>query len=175
VDGYNYRTNRVCFGKQLKRNALCVSIEMDIFHGAKMVLIQSAKSDSLHLNTLYQWFHSEWDDVEPLASSKDGKIIPNPIIALNGDELVGGLVFSRFLSPITKEQAVWINAVFIKPESRRQGISTQMISFAEQLVKEMRESELLVFTDMPELYSKQNWQIIETQDENFVLKSSVVL
>jgi len=138
-----------------------------------MILIQSAKSDSPHLLTLYQWLESEWDEVEPLASAKHGKVIPDPIIALSGDELIGGLVFTRFLSPITKTQAVWINAVFIKPENRNQGISSQLINRAEQLVKNIGELELLVFTHIPELYAKQNWQIIETHDDHFVLKSSL--
>jgi GNAT superfamily N-acetyltransferase len=144
------------------------------FNGGEMLVIQLAKWDSPNLSTLYKWFDNEWDDVEPLAASKDGKIIPNPIIALNGDELIGGLVFTRFLSPMTKTQAVWINAVFIKPENRKQGISSQLISHAEQLVKEMGEPELLVFTHIPELYLKQKWQVIETQEDNFVLKSSLV-
>ena len=139
-----------------------------------IIKIQSVKIDSPHLMNLYQWFESEWDDVEPLVSTKGGKVIPNPIIALNEDELVGGLVFTRFLSPISKAQAVWINAVFIKPENRNQGISSQLINHAEQLLKEMGEPELLVFTHIPDLYTKQNWQVIETHDEHFVLKSSLV-
>jgi len=139
-----------------------------------MVLIQEVESNSPHLIMLYQWFDREWDDVEPLASIKDGQVIPNPIIALKDGKLVGGLVFTRFLSPTTKAQAVWINAVFIKREDRQQGISSQLINHAEKLVKEMGESELLVFTQIPTLYSKLNWQVIETQDDHFVLKSSLV-
>ena len=78
-----------------------------------MVLIQTVESNSTYLAELYQWFESEWDDVEPLAITKYGKVIPNPIIALENGELIGGLVFTRFLSPITQEQAVWVNADFI--------------------------------------------------------------
>ncbi|MDD9180655.1 hypothetical protein [Aliivibrio sp. A6] len=47
-----------------------------------MVLIQTVESNSTYLTELYQWFESEWDDVEPLSTTKDGKVIPNPIIAL---------------------------------------------------------------------------------------------
>ncbi|MGF1878360.1 GNAT family N-acetyltransferase [Photobacterium frigidiphilum] len=139
-----------------------------------MFLIQEVESDSQHLVTLYQWFESEWDDVEPLTSTKDGKVIPSPIIALKDGELVGGLVFTRFLSPMTNEQAVWINAVFIKPENRKQGISSQLINRAEKLVESIGESELLVFAQIPELYSKLTWQVIETHDDHFVLKSALV-
>ncbi len=139
-----------------------------------MLSVQWVECESPHLVELYQWFENEWDDVEPLNSTKNGKAIPNPIIALNEDQLIGGLVFSRFLSPITKEQAVWINAVFVKPENRKQGVSSQLISRAEQWVKEMGEPELLVYTHIPELYTKQSWQIIEEQEDHFVLKSSLV-
>ena len=139
-----------------------------------MVLIQEVEINSPHLIKLYQWFESEWDDVEPLVPMKNGQVIPNPIIALKDGELVGGLIFTRFLSPITKEQAVWINAVFIKDEERKQGISSQLINSAEKLVKERGEPELFVFTEIQALYSKLNWQVIETVDDHFVLKSSVV-
>ena len=139
-----------------------------------MVLIQTVESNSTYLTELYQWFESEWDDVEPLATTKDGKVIPNPIIALENGELIGGLVFTRFLSPITQEQAVWINAVFIKPENRKQGISSQLINHAEKMVSEMAEPDLLVFTHIPALYSNLKWTVIETVDDHFVLKSSLV-
>jgi len=139
-----------------------------------MILIQSVESDSLYLTELYQWFEAEWDDVEPLASIKEGKIIPNPIVALENGKLVGGLVFTRFLSPITQELAVWINGVFVTPENRKQGISSQLINQAEKVVMEMAESELLVFTHIPALYSNLQWKIIETHDDHFVLKSSFV-
>ncbi|MGR6838216.1 GNAT family N-acetyltransferase [Aliivibrio wodanis] len=139
-----------------------------------MILIQSVESDSLYLTELYQWFEAEWDDVEPLASIKEGKIIPNPIVALDNGKLVGGLVFTRFLSPITQELAVWINGVFVTPENRKQGISSQLINQAEKVVMEMAESELLVFTHIPALYSNLQWKIIETHDDHFVLKSSFV-
>ena len=139
-----------------------------------MVLIKEVESNSPYLISLYQWFDSEWDDVEPLASEKGGKVIPNPIIALKDGELIGGLVFTRFLSPITQEQSVWINAVYIKPENRKQGISSQLINCAEKLVESISEPELFVFTHIPEMYSKLNWQVIETEDDHFVLKSSLV-
>ncbi|MGR6831526.1 GNAT family N-acetyltransferase [Aliivibrio wodanis] len=139
-----------------------------------MISIQSVESNSLYLTELYQWFEAEWDDVEPLASIKEGKIIPKPIVALENGKLVGGLVFTRFLSPITQELAVWINAVFVIPENRKQGISSQLINQAEKVVMEMAESELLVFTHIPVLYSNLQWKIIETHDDHFVLKSSFV-
>ena len=83
-------------------------------------------------------------------------------------------MFTRFLSPITQELAVWINGVFVTPENRKQGISSQLINQAEKVVMEMAESELLVFTHIPALYSNLQWQIIETHDAHFVLKSSFV-
>lgn len=139
-----------------------------------MFSIQTIESDSNYLTELYQWFESEWDDVEPLTTMKHGKVIPNAIVALIDGELVGGLVFTRFLSPISQVQAVWINSVFIKPENRKQGISSKLISYAEKQVKQMGEPELLVYTQIPKLYSKLDWKIIETQDDNFVLNSSLV-
>lgn len=88
--------------------------------------------------------------------------------------MVGGLVFTRFLSLMTQRQAVWINAVFVNPENRKQGISAQLINHAEKIVKEMLEPELLVFTHIPVLYSNLEWKVIATHDDHFVLNSSLV-
>jgi len=76
-----------------------------------MLTIEQVDSDAKHLIELYQCFEREWDDVEPLATTKNGKFVPMPIIASLDGQLVGGLVFSRFLSPITQQQAIWINAL----------------------------------------------------------------
>jgi len=137
-----------------------------------MLTIEQVDRDAKHLIELYQCFEREWDDVEPLTATKNGKFVPMPIIASLDGQLVGGLVFSRFLSPITQQQAIWINALFIKPENRRQGISSRLIQHAEQLIQAMNEPELLVFAQIPALYSKLGWQVVETVDDHFVLKST---
>lgn len=139
-----------------------------------MELIQVEDFSSPHLITLYKWFDREWEDVEKLSPSKHGKLIPKPIIALNNGELMGGLIFTRFLSPITQQYSIWINAVYIKSEYRMQGLSSSLIKHAEKKVKELGESELLVFAKIPELYSKLGWKIVEIEDDHFVLKSSLV-
>jgi len=137
-----------------------------------MLTIEQVTGDSQHIIELYQCFEREWDDVEPLAATKNGKFVPTPIIASLDGQLVGGLVFTRFLSPITQQQAIWINALFIKPEHRRQGISSRLIQHAEQLIQVMNEPELLVFAQIPALYSRLGWKVVETVDDHFVLKST---
>lgn len=138
-----------------------------------MVLIEEYDCNSPHLITLYKWFESEWNDVDEFVLSKHGKEIPPPIFALINEELVGGLVFTRFLSPITHQYPIWINAVYIKAEYRLQGISSLLIKHAEKKIKELGESELLVFAEIPDLYSKLGWEIVEQIDNNFVLQSSL--
>ena len=140
-----------------------------------MLLIETVEIDSSYLPTLYCWFEDEWGDVDALTKTKHGKVIPKPIIVLKNGKLIGGLVFTRFLSPITQEQAVWINAVFIKAENRQQGIGAQLIRHAEKAVAAMNEFELLVFTHLPTLYTNLQWQIIETEGDHFVLKSALVV
>lgn len=142
-----------------------------------MISIQQVENTDVHIETLYQWFHNEWDDVEPIVATKNGKPVPMPITALirhqNGEEeLVGGLVFTRFLSPTNKQQAVWINAIVVKAEYRRRGISSKLIQTAEQAVKALGEPELLAFTHLPELYTKLDWRAVEVEGVNTVLTSS---
>jgi len=47
-----------------------------------------------------------------------------------------------------------------------------LIQHAEQLIQTMNEPELLVFAQIPALYSKLGWQVVETVDDHFVLKST---
>ena len=55
-----------------------------------------------------------------------------------------------------------------------QGISAYLINYAEKHVNKLGESELLVFAKLPELYLKLGWKVVETVDDHFVLKSSLV-
>ena len=139
-----------------------------------MLLTQVSDSNSDFLATLYQWLQNEWGDVEPFAATKNGKSIPSPIIALEKGKLVGGLVFTRFPSPITQSQSVWVNAIFVQPENRKQGICSQLIKKAEKLVIELNEPELFAFSHIPQLYTRLNWEIINTHDTHFVLRSAKV-
>lgn len=138
-----------------------------------MLSIQLAPPESPYLTELYKLLNHEWDDLEAFSETKNGKVIPSPIIALDDEQLIGGLVFTRFLSPVSQKQALWINALFIKPENRHQGISSQLIKRAQQLIKQRGERELLVYTHIPQLYLKQQWQTIETDQGNYVLTSKL--
>ena len=140
-----------------------------------MRLIQCCETDTGLLQSLHQWCEAEWGHVDPQVADKDGLSFPYPIAMLNGDELVAGLAFTRYASPITQKQAVWINAVLVKPEYRRRGLSSQLITFAEHQVKQLNESELFVFTHIPDLYTHLDWHVVETTEDKFVLKSAKVI
>lgn len=67
-----------------------------------MLSIELANSQSLHLTTLYNWFNDKWDDMKVFSETKNGNVIPNPIIALNGDEFISLLCFSSLSIVIFK-------------------------------------------------------------------------
>ncbi|MFA0085790.1 GNAT family N-acetyltransferase [Vibrio sp. 10N.261.51.F12] len=135
-------------------------------------LTQSKSDHSFHIAELYQWFNHEWQDVEPLITMKSGLIVPTPILALENECLLGGLVFTRFLSPLTNAHALWINAVFVKPEYRHRGIGSRLIRFAETVMLKQQEPELLVYTHIPALYEKLGWTHVEKNDDHVVMQSA---
>ncbi|MCL9774464.1 GNAT family N-acetyltransferase [Vibrio methylphosphonaticus] len=137
-----------------------------------MNVVKATPHHEQYLALFYQWLKEEWQDIEPPSASKDGLIIPPPILALDRSTLMGGLIFTRFLSPTTHSQAIWINALFVAPNARHQGIASQLIRHAESYVYSLNEAELLVYTHIPNLYVKQNWIEVEKNGDHVVLQST---
>ncbi|MBB6479516.1 GNAT family N-acetyltransferase [Spirochaeta isovalerica] len=125
--------------------------------------IITADYNSPYLEQLKKWFESEWKREYIFHRN-----IPNPLIALSGERLLGGLAFTEYPNPEKEGMALWINALFVKQENRKSGIASDLISAANEMTGSV---ELYVLTHIPLLYQKSGWTIISVEEKNSVLKA----
>ncbi len=129
------------------------------------ILITSEASKTEYISELRGLLEKKWGKFSDFMEEKDGLIAPAPIIALENNILLGGLVFSLWPNPETGEICIWINGVIVKPEYQKQGVATKLIQKATQT-----NSLLFVNTDIENLYKKIGWSITGVGDSGTILK-----
>lgn len=137
-----------------------------------MVHVVSSSVAPSHVRRLREWLIAEWGEVNPFKSQSDGTlVVPLPLLGIEGQELVGGLMFSGFRKPGGDALGLWINALFVAPEHRRKGIASQLIRAAEAEAFRTGERELFALTNIPKLYENLGWQRVESSNEGIVLRA----
>jgi GNAT superfamily N-acetyltransferase len=131
--------------------------------GKLYTIINSGKAPH-HLPRLRQWFIENWGRVDNFDSA---------LLAVKGDELLGGLVFTTYPLPDNDEQGLWINALYIAPEYRGEGLATRLIQRSEKEAVTLGYNELFVFSDVPQLYLKSGWLLIDDSGRTKVLKKKL--
>ena len=144
-----------------------------------------------YLAELQILFDQQWDDVEPVVpfvQANGGVLKPEPLIArYNNKALAGGLAFTQAPRPQqapplpttgkAADQAVWINALFVKPQYRKQGLAQKLVSCAIEEANNTGIVELFVYTEYPLLYKKLGWRIIVQElgheKNDYVLRSAL--
>ena len=96
-----------------------------------MYSIVSSDYESRHLEIFGAWIQSEWGIVSTYTGTVEGIPIPVPILAIEGEELLGGLGFTVFAKPDSKKNGIWINTLLVAPKHRKKGIGSQLIKAAE--------------------------------------------
>ena len=127
-----------------------------------MVKIIVPDVDPLHLQQLANLFLCEWDKIDPFDSA---------LTAINNERVVGGLVFTEYPVPGTEDNGLWINALYLESEYRGKGIGTLLIKAAASEALRNKAKEIYVYTNVPELYLKAGWVLVEVQGEHKVLKN----
>ena len=121
-----------------------------------------------HYDELHQRFQKEWPEIQP--SDPIGGAVPKPVVALTSSgALAGGLAFAEAKAPLSEERAIWVNAVLVAPEFRRQGLGSQLILAAEASAIQFGITRLYALTELPTLYSKLNWSILSTHGSDFIM------
>ena len=133
-----------------------------------MCSIVSYDNHPQYLEKLTSWFARQWGGVDPPVHPNLS--YPHPLFALDGDGgLIGGLSFTSAKSPETGLPAIWINAVFVSPESRGRGIASRLIRHAEKVARNEDILTIYVHSDVPMLYQRRGWTVASSSDQGFVL------
>lgn len=126
------------------------------------------------LDQLHDWFQLEWGEINGFQRDQTVREVPAPLLALNdGDELMGGLAFTTYPRPDGRAPGVWINALFVAPDFRGQGIASKLVRAAELESGGQDIPALFVYTDIPHLYQNLGWLVVEEHGENVVLTKPV--
>jgi GNAT superfamily N-acetyltransferase len=150
------------------RNQLVVDrVGSDIEMTRSFYIADSCLAMQYH-DDLQTRLRKEWPNFPPIGAVKHA--LPNPLAALTSfNALAGGLVFVAAKSPIDDELAVWINAVLVAPEYRRQGVGSRLIGAAQQAASSAGVQRLFALTEVPRLYSKLSWSILSNNGADFVM------
>jgi N-acetylglutamate synthase-like GNAT family acetyltransferase len=101
-----------------------------------------------------------------LISSTKNAGIPQMLIALEKEKLVGcvGLWLSDLQS--RQDLSPWLSVLYVDKEYRNQGIGKQLINQTLAEAKKENVEEIYLFTELKGYYEKIGWQLVEkTIDE----------
>ena len=107
----------------------------------------------------------EWGQFSAFETEDSGISTPLPLIAVENEMLVGGLVYSLWSKTETERKSIWINGLIVKPSFRNKGIATRLIKAAM-----INQSLLFVLAEIPHLYSKIGWEPVSKGERGTVLK-----
>jgi|TARA_B110000027_G_scaffold39844_1_gene44001 GNAT superfamily N-acetyltransferase len=114
---------------------------------------------------LYSMLVGEWNDMEAFESTKFGLSIPNPMVVVEHNQVIGGAAFTRYQKPDSNDVVIWLNALYIRPESRGQGIATDLIYALHGIAKGLH-----ALTDVADLYIKAGWNIVKEDENGTIVK-----
>jgi GNAT superfamily N-acetyltransferase len=129
--------------------------------------------DSDDIQCFEKWTKSVWGNIDDSQKSDLATEREAYILAYVNNELVGGLAFTKYKDPIMEGLALWIDAVLVQDAFQHQGIASALIRKSEEVLIEYGQFVGYVYTDIPILYSKMGWHIIEQEEKGFVLKKEL--
>jgi len=96
--------------------------------------------------------------------------VPDPLLAVESDQLLAGLALSRYKAADGEQWAIWINALIVAPSHRGRGIASMLITAAESAAVTVQATEIFAKTDVPDLYRKLGWIDLAEEDDSVILK-----
>lgn len=87
-------------------------------------------------------------------------------------QLVAGVTFTRFRSPESEEEVIWLNALFVKPLHRGHGLASKLLDQAVSVVASAGSPVLFAYTKIPRLYLHHGWSEVSAAHGHNVLKIS---
>lgn len=135
-----------------------------------MISIVDSRLSDIHLETYRQWISEEWGSEHSFESLDRSRLSPSPLLAMVGERLAGAISFTWHIAPDSPEMALWINTVYVEPAFRGNGIASALVAAADGHARTATEEKaLLVYTNVPQLYEKNEWIPTRQEGEMWVL------
>ncbi len=123
--------------------------------------IEKLESHLKFRGRVLDWLVQEWggdrDELDATLDATSDR--PGAIIALSVEQPIGVLAFKRYQGRAQTRETLWINALFVVPESRRRDVGSQLVRVAMRPQSQFSGEELFVYTDQPELYGGLGWEM----------------
>ncbi|NOH99387.1 GNAT family N-acetyltransferase [Vibrio sp. 99-70-13A1] len=129
------------------------------------VVFRNCGENSQYWAVLERLFQSEWSDFLFVDTYKQDAQLPPVIVALRDNQVIGGLAYSRYQEPHGNCEVIWLNAVFVSPEWRGQGVASELINLGVEQALESIQSHLYAYTHVASLYESLGWSVVDIESE----------
>lgn len=126
-----------------------------------------------YLTQLSEWHHNEWLHLNPGATlgsrrerykaSIKTDTLPEVFVAYKGSTLLGSVTLDKEDMDTRKYLTPWLASLYVKPESRNQGVASQLIEFVVSYANEKNFKNIYLFTeDQTDFYQHRGWHFVES-------------
>ncbi|EGQ8400121.1 acetyltransferase [Vibrio parahaemolyticus] len=129
------------------------------------VVFRNCDENTKYWIALEKLFQTEWSDFLFANTYKSKADLPPVIVAVRNNEVIGGLAYSRYQEPHGNSEVIWLNAVFVSPEWRGQGIASELINRGVNQVSELFQNNLYAYTNVAQLYESLGWSVVDIESE----------
>ena len=129
------------------------------------VIFRNCDENSPYWRELEGLLQSEWPDFKFQDTYKENVQLPPVITVLRDNVVIGGLAYSYFQEPHQVRDVVWINAVFVDPQWRGQGIASELISRGVRQISSAVQTQLYAYTNIMGLYQGLGWSVVDIESE----------
>ena len=129
------------------------------------VIFRNCDESSPYWSELEGFFQSEWSGFKFKDTYEENVNLPPVITVLRDNVVIGGLAYSYFQEPHQVRDVVWINAVFVAPQWRGQGIASELINRGVRQVSSTVQTQLYAYTNITGLYQGLGWSVVDIESE----------
>jgi predicted N-acetyltransferase YhbS len=115
--------------------------------------------------TIVSWVQREWpknrndESVEHrICGAREREKLPSALIALSGNLPIGFISLVYYEKGVEVGRPHWIDAVYVEPSHRGQGVACELLREAERKAASMGIERLFALTEIPDFYKKSGWE-----------------
>ncbi|EGQ8312634.1 GNAT family N-acetyltransferase [Vibrio parahaemolyticus] len=129
------------------------------------VVFRNCEENSQYWIALEKLFQTEWSDFLFADTYKSEDHLPPALVVLRDNEVIGGLAYSLYQEPHGNSEVIWVNAVFVSPKWRGQGIASELINRGVNQVSGTLQNNLYAYTNVAPLYKTLGWSLVDIESE----------